>query len=253
MSWRWFFRFFRHVSHLHHLPCIQTRAGGGFLGPFYTSATMTTSLASKRKPGGLFSIFHASAMTTTSFTSKHEQEVDFLDVSTCLPPPPPPSCPNMSWRWIFLTFQRISHCHHLPCIQMRAGCGVFTGFNTFAITTTSLASKREPEVNFFNIFNSFATTTTTLASKRELEVVFSTFQCLCHLPHVQMQAGGGSFQHFQPVCHDHHLPRVQMRARGAFFGCFNTTAITTTSHPHNPLPLPPCHHHLQLINHSENG
>ena len=77
-SRRWFFRLFRHVSRHHHLPRVQTRAGGGFFDTFDTSPTTTTSLASKREP-----------------------EVVFFDASPCLHPPPPPSHPNASRRWFF--------------------------------------------------------------------------------------------------------------------------------------------------------
>ena len=38
---------------------------------------------------------------------------------------------------------------HLPRIQMRAGGGLFSGFEAAAIAPTSLAFKREPEVFFF--------------------------------------------------------------------------------------------------------
>ena len=81
-SWRWCFSFFRHVSRHHHLPRIQTRAGGGF-----------------------FRLFH-----------------------------------------------HVSCHHHLPRVQTRAGGGVFNSFATSPATTTSLASKREPEVVFFRCF-----------------------------------------------------------------------------------------------------
>ena len=101
------------------------------------------------------------------------------------------------------------------------------GFTTCFASTTSLASKREPEVVLLRFFNVFASTTsltskcelevvlfsvfrrvghtTSLASNREPEVVlFSVFHCVGHhhLPRIQMQAGGGFFRQ---VCH-HHLP-----------------------------------------------
>ena len=62
-----------------------------------------------------------------------------------------PSHPNASQRWTFLAFQHVCHYHHLPRIQMRAGGGSFDGFNATATASTSLASKREPEVDFFGI------------------------------------------------------------------------------------------------------
>ena len=99
VSRRWCFSTFRHVTHHHHLPRIQTRAGGGFLDSFTMSPTTTTSLASKREP-----------------------EVVFSTLSPHLPPPPRP---NTSWRWCFQCFRHISHHHHLPRVQTRAGGGVF--------------------------------------------------------------------------------------------------------------------------------
>jgi hypothetical protein len=63
----------------------------------------------------------------------------------------PPSHPNASRRWTFLAFQHVCHYHHLPRVQMRAGGGPFDDFNATATASTSLASKREPEVDFFGI------------------------------------------------------------------------------------------------------
>jgi hypothetical protein len=48
--------------------------------------------------------FNTSATTTTSLASKCEPEVDLSMISTPLPPLPPPSHPNASRRWIFLAF-----------------------------------------------------------------------------------------------------------------------------------------------------
>jgi len=57
-----------------------------------------------------------------------------------------PSRPNTSRRWIFQRFQRRIH---LPPIQPRAGGRPFWRFNmSGTTTTTSLASKCEPEVDF---------------------------------------------------------------------------------------------------------
>jgi len=112
----------------HHLPCIQMRAGGGS-----------------------FCRFDMTPTTTTSLVSKCELEVVIFVVSTRLPPPPPPLHPNASQRWSFLSFWHNSH-HHLPRVQMRAGGGYFHRFDATATTTTSLASKREPEVVFFLTF-----------------------------------------------------------------------------------------------------
>ena len=85
---------FRHVTHHHHLPRIQTRARGGyFIG---------------------FDNFNRPATTTTSLASKRELEVVLLSVSTDLPPPPPPpSHPNVSWRWFPRLFRHAGH-HLLP-------------------------------------------------------------------------------------------------------------------------------------------
>jgi hypothetical protein len=139
----------------------------------YCPATTTTSLASKREPEVvLFSCFNTSA-TTTSLASNQARDgggffrlfqhlchhhlpriqpnASWRCFSTPLPPPPPASHPNASWRW----FSPV-----VPCS------------NVSATATTSLASKREPEVVLFSCFNVSATTTTSLASKRELEVVF---------------------------------------------------------------------------------
>jgi len=62
-SRRWCFSAFRHPCNHHHLPRVQTRAGGGVFRRFDTSPTTTPSLASKR-----------------------ETEVVFFGVSTPLPP-----------------------------------------------------------------------------------------------------------------------------------------------------------------------
>jgi len=49
VSWRWLLSSFRHDCHHHHLPCIQTQAGGGPFRRFDAPPTTTTSLASKCK------------------------------------------------------------------------------------------------------------------------------------------------------------------------------------------------------------
>ena len=166
-----FFSFFRHVTH--HLPRIQSRAGGGVFRSFNTSPTTTTSLASKREP-----------------------EVVFFDVSTCLLPPPPPSHPNASRRWFFQLFRHVSRHHHLPRVQTRAGGGFFRPFAMSPATTTSLASKREPEV------------------------VFSTLSpCLPPPPPPSCPntSRRWCFRRFRHVSHHHHLPRIQTRAGGGVF------------------------------------
>ena len=84
----------RSPCHLHHLPRVQTRAGGGSFQPFDTNSTTPTSLVSKREP-----------------------EVVNFGVLTRLPPPPPPSRLNASRRWSILAFRYASHYHHLPRVQ----------------------------------------------------------------------------------------------------------------------------------------
>jgi len=145
----------------------------------------------------------------------------FSAVSTRLPPPPPPLRSNASWRWSFLAFQHVRH-HHLPRTQTRAGGDSFQHFATNSTTTSSLASKREPEVVNFGVstrlppppppsrpnasgggpfccFDVPPTTTSSLASKR---------------------AGGGLFRRFQGVCHRchittaHELTTAKMDKRG---------------------------------------
>jgi hypothetical protein len=111
--------------------------------------------------------------TTTSLASKCELEVVTVVVSTRLPPPPPPpSCPNASQRWFFSLFQPDSHHHYLPRVQARAGGSFFWRFDPTPTTTTSLASKREPEVVHFGSFDPTPTTTTSLAFKCKPEVVY---------------------------------------------------------------------------------
>ena len=80
----------RSPCHHHHLPRVQTRAGGG---PFRR--------------------FDATPTTTTSLTSKCEPEVVDFSVSTRIPPPPPPSHPNASRRWSISVFRREPHHYHL--------------------------------------------------------------------------------------------------------------------------------------------
>jgi len=162
---------FRHDTHHHHLPCIQTQAGGG---PFHH--------------------FDATPTTTTSLMSKREPEVVFLVLPMPLPPPPPPSCPNASRRWLFSSFQHDSHYHHLPRVQTRVGGGCFRHFDAFAPPpppSHSNASRRRSISLFrhasyhhhlpcfqtqagggsFCCVDATPTTTSSLASKHKLEVV----------------------------------------------------------------------------------
>jgi len=141
---------FQRASNHHHLPRVETRAGGGSFRSFNVPPTTTTSLAFKCEP-----------------------EVVIFILPTCLPPPPPPSRSNVTRRWFFSAFRPVSHHHHhphiqtragggffsffrpvphhyhLPHVQMRAGGGHFRRFDVTPTTTTSLASKREPEVVIF--------------------------------------------------------------------------------------------------------
>jgi hypothetical protein len=112
----------------------------------------TTSLAFKREPEVVFfRRFDMPPTTTTSLASKREPGVVYFILSTCLPSPPPPSRPSASRRWFFSVFRHGSH-HHLPRVRTRAGGGVFRCFDEAPTTTTSLASKREPEVVLFGGF-----------------------------------------------------------------------------------------------------
>ena len=197
-----FFSTFRHLCHHYHLPPVQTRAGGGFFRPFQRACHHIASFASKHKPEeGLFDGFDVFATTTTSLPSKCEPEVDFFDISTPLPPLPSPSRPNASQRGVFSTFstglpphhlprvqtragggsfwrfRRVCHHLHLPPVQVWAGGGFFRHFDTFATTTTSLLSKREPEGVFFRLFRQSCHHTTSLAYRCELEVVSCMHAC----------------------------------------------------------------------------
>jgi len=53
------------------------------------------------------------------------------------------------------------HHHHLPRVQTRAGGGSFQRFDVTPTTTTSLASKRKPEVVDFGGFKASATAAAT--------------------------------------------------------------------------------------------
>jgi hypothetical protein len=105
-----------------------------------------------------------------------------------------------------------------------------------ATTTTSLASKHEPEVVFFPSFDMSPTTTTSLASNREPEVVlfivltchppppppsrpnasrrWSILAVLTRLPPPPPPSCPNASQRwffclFNRLCHHHHLPRAQ--------------------------------------------
>ena len=150
-----------------------------------------------RAGGGVFRLFRPLATTTTPLASKCELGVVFFGLPSRFPPPPwpPPSRSNASQRWCLTSISPACHHHHLPriqtraggdvfrasgripntttspCIQTRAGGGVLHPFRLPATTTTSLASKREPEVMFFGLPAGFPTPPPLLAFKRELEVI----------------------------------------------------------------------------------
>jgi hypothetical protein len=135
--------------HHHHLPRVQTRAGGG---SFQLFQHLCHHHLPRVQPSTRRRWFFSAVSTSLPPPSPPHPTKRELEVfSTPLPPPPPASHPNASWRW----FSPV-----VPCS------------NVSATATTSLASKREPEVVLFSCFNVSATTTTSLASKRELEVVF---------------------------------------------------------------------------------
>ena len=145
------------------------------------------------------------ATTTTSLASKCEPEEVTQVVSTRLLPPPPPSHPNASRRWFFSLFRHDSHHHHLPHVQTRAGGGHFHRFDMTPTTTTSLASKHEPEVVLFGGFDASPTTTTSLASKCELEVVIFGISTVSHHYHLP--------RHLPPPPH-HHRPQIDNGENG---------------------------------------
>ena len=90
-----------------------------------------------------------------------------------------------------------------------------------ATSTTSLASKREPEVVFFRSFN--MSPTTSLASNCEPEVVFFVLSTRLLPPPPPSHPNASRrwfFSTFQHVSRHHHLPRVQTRAGGGFFSMF---------------------------------
>jgi len=151
--------------------------------------------------------------TTTSLASKCEPEVGTVVVSMRLPPPPPPSHPNASWRWFFSLFQPDSHHHYLPRVQARARGSFFRRFDPTPTTTTSLVSKREPEVVHFGSFDPTPTTTTSLAFKRKPEVVFfCSFDPSPTTPppsHSNASWRWFFFHRFDRLPPPHHLPHIQ--------------------------------------------
>ena len=121
-------------------------------------AATTSSLASKYE---LEVDFFDDSATTSSLMCKHEQEVIFSALLMRLPPPPPPpSHPNVSRRWLFLYF------------------------NATLPTTTSLTSKCELEVEFFNLSTRLLPPPPLSHPNASRRWNFSAFQRICHhLPH----------------------------------------------------------------------
>ena len=154
---------FRRASNHHHLPHIETRAGGGSFRSFDVPPT------------------------TTSLTFKREPEVVIFVLPTHLPPPPPPWRSNASRRWFFSAFRPVSHHHHLPRIQTRAGGGHFRRFDVTP-TTTSLASKCKPEVVLFIGFDATPTTTSLTSNRKPEVVLFGSFNMT---PTTKGYKGGG--------------------------------------------------------------
>jgi len=175
-----FFRFFRPVCPLFHLPRVQTRVGGGSFSVRHVCHQHHLPRVQMRAGGGFFGRFNPPPTATTSLVSKHELEVDFSDLSTRLPPPPPPSCPNASRGWIFSMFRRVCQPHHLPRIQTQAGGGFFRRFDTSSPATTSLASKRELEVDFSDVSTRLPPPPPPSHPSASRRWIFSTFRRLCH-------------------------------------------------------------------------
>jgi len=160
-SRRWCFVAFRHIHH-HLLPRIQMRAGGGLFLSFSTAChhlppppPPSHPNASRRWCFVAFRHIHHHLLPRIQMRAGGGLFLSFSTACHHLPPPPPPSHPNTSWRWSFSPFSTACHHHHLPRIQTRAGGGVSCLFRPPATTTTSLASKCEPELMFFGHLTRF--------------------------------------------------------------------------------------------------
>jgi hypothetical protein len=121
--------------------------------------------------------------------------------------------------------------HHLSRIQMRAGGGYCRRFYMTPTTTTSLASKHEPEVVFLVVSTRLPPPlppSRSNVSRRWFFFVVST--CLPPpLPPSRPNASQRWFiSFFQHASHHPHLPCVQARAGGGFFLCFDTAPTTTS-------------------------
>ena len=109
---------------------------------------------------------------------------------------------------------------HLPCIQKRAGGGLFSSFNAASITSTLPRILMRAGGGPFWRFNMSATTTTSLASKCEPEVDLSMVSMPLPLlppPSHPNASQRWTFQWFQHYYHHFHLPRFQTRVGGGSF------------------------------------
>jgi len=216
-SRRWFFLYFRHVTHHHRLPRIQTRARGGVFRSFRcfdASPTTSTSLASKCEPEVVFSYFrHVTHHHRLPRVQTRARGGFFRSFDTRQPPPPPPSGshPNASRRWCFLFF------------------------DTSPITTSCLASKHEPEVVFFGVSTCHPPPpppSRPNASRRWFFSFFSSFRCVTHHLHPPSCPNASRrwcFLFFRHITHHHLLPRIQTQAGGGVFRRFDASPTTSTS------------------------
>jgi hypothetical protein len=246
-SRRWTFRWFRSRYHHHHrLPRIQTRAGGGLFRDFDTPGSgrllhhLHLPRVQTRAGGGFFQYFDPMAAFAVSTALPHYHHLPrvqtrtrggFFGGFTLLQPPPPfppPSRPNASRRWIISWVGCTCRLLHLPRVQTRARGENFRRFEA-PPTTTSLAFKREPEVEIFDI-STLPTNSTSLASKRESEVdSFAVSTPLSPPPPSRSNASRRwSFSTFRRSSHLLHLPRVQKRAGGGNYRSFDAPPTNST-------------------------
>ena len=126
-----------------------------------------------------------------------------------------------------------SRLFHLPWVQMQAGGGSLRRFNAVATSSTSLASKHEPEVDFSAGSTLLPPPSHPNVSRRWFFFAISSMRLQPPPPPSRPNVSERwFFQLLQRICTDHHLPRVQTRAGGDLFRCFNASAtITTPSRP----------------------
>ena len=128
-----------------------------------------------------------------------------------------------------------SHCqrHHLPHVQMRAGCGFFfSSFDASTMTTTSLASNCEPGVVLSSVSTCLPPPPPPSHPNASWRWIFSTFSTRLPPPPPPshpIASWRWIFSTFQRVYLRHHLPHVQTRAGGGSFICFDRPTTTTTS------------------------